>query len=330
MPEETILVSLIVPILNEETFIESCVRSLRAQDIPAEQMEILLLDGQSTDGTPEILSRLAAEDPAHIRVIPNPGRIQSAAMNLGARNARGKYLVRIDAHAEYPANYVSTCIRMLEEKQAVNAGCSVKTVARTDMGKVIAMLMTSPFGVGGSQFRTGAKSGYVDTVPFGTFRKDDFLRLGGFDERLTRNEDNEFNNRILQSGGKIYMTSRVQSTYYCRETAKELGAMAFANGKWAVIAAKICPGCMSVKYFVPLLFTLSLVGMPVLSCLWGGFAALFGLELAAYGLLALLSALQKTRRFCQLVRLICLFPLFHICYGAGSLAGFWALIRKKT
>ena len=119
--DKSILASLIVPIFNEERFIEECVRSLRKQDIPPERMELLLVDGASTDGTMAILRRLETEDPAHIRVLENPRRIQAAAMNIGAKNARGKYLVRIDAHASYPENYASTCIRLLEETGAANA-----------------------------------------------------------------------------------------------------------------------------------------------------------------------------------------------------------------
>lgn len=321
--------SLIVPIYNEERFIAECVHSLQQQDLPARELEILLVDGCSTDGTMEILQQLAAENPQQIRVLTNPKRIQSAAMNLGAAHARGTYLVRIDAHAEYPANYVSTCIRLLEEMGADNAGCSTVTKARTWQGSVIAMLLTSSFGVGGSAFRVGAEDGFVDTVPFGTFRKDYFLRIGGFDERLARSEDNEINYRIRKLGGRIYMTNRVQTTYYCRETVGALGKMAYGNGKWTILAGKLCPGSMSLKYFIPLVFTLSLLIMPVLSLLWWGFAALFALELLLYFALALLSSLQKTRNLKELLFLLALFPIFHVCYGVGSIGGILALITNK-
>lgn len=325
----SILASLIVPIFNEERFIEECVRSLQKQDIPSCQMEILLVDGNSTDGTMPILQRLAEENPGQIRVLQNPKRIQSAAMNLGAAQARGEYLVRIDAHAEYPTNYVSSCIQLLEETGADNAGCSTVTKARTWQGNVIAMLLTSSFGVGGSAFRVGAEDGYVDTVPFGTFRKEFFLRIGGFDERLARSEDNEINYRIRKAGGKIYMTNRIQTTYYCRETVPALIKMAYGNGKWTVLAGKLCPGSMSLKYFIPLLFTLSLLIMPWLSLLWWGFVAAFALELALYFVLALLSSLKKTRNLWELLFLFVLFPIFHVYYGVGSLGGILALITNK-
>lgn len=324
--DKSILASLIVPIFNEERFIEECVRSLRKQDIPPEQMELLLVDGASTDGTMAILRRLEAEDPAHIRVLENPKRIQAAAMNIGAKNARGKYLVRIDAHASYPENYASTCIRLLEETGAANAGCGWYTTSKSPRGKLIAKMLTSPFGVGGASFRVGGESGWVDTVPFGTFRRDYYEALGGFDERLARSEDNEINYRIRKNGGKIYMTNEIQVTYYCRETVRALAKMAYANGKWNIIAARLCPGSMSLKYFVPLVFVLSLIVMPPLCLLHPLFHWLFVMELALYLGLSLFFAWKKTRRSGALLYVAFLFPAFHIPYGLGSLAGVFRVL----
>lgn len=324
--DKSILASLIVPIFNEERFIEECVRSLRKQDIPPEQMEFLLVDGASTDGTMAILRRLEAEDPAHIRVLENPKRIQATAMNIGAKNARGKYLVRIDAHASYPENYASTCIRLLEETGAANAGCGWYTTSKSPRGKFIAKMLTSPFGVGGASFRVGGESGWVDTVPFGTFRRDYYEALGGFDERLARSEDNEINYRIRKNGGKIYMTNEIQVTYYCRETVKALAKMAYANGKWNIIAARLCPGSMSLKYFVPLAFVLSLIVMPPLGLLHPLFRWAFTAELLLYLGLSLFFAWKKTRRPGELLYVAFLFPAFHIPYGLGSLAGVFRVL----
>lgn len=318
--------SVIVPIYNEERFIEACVASLLAQDFPQEEMELLLVDGASTDRTPELLEKLAQEHPSVIRVLQNPKRIQSAAMNLGAKAARGTYLIRVDAHADYPPNYFSRCVSLMEETGAQNVGCIWNTQGKTPKAQMIAMMLTSPFGVGGAAFRTGGKSGWVDTVPFGTFRKDYYESIGGFDERLARSEDNEINYRIRKNGGKIYMTDEMAVTYYCRETVSALGRMAFANGKWNVIAAKLCPGSMSLKYFVPLAFVLSLVVMPFLCLLHPVFCWLFAAELALYLGLSLYFALQKTHEVKKLLRLWLLFPAFHIPYGLGSLAGLGSVL----
>lgn len=324
-----IIVSVIIPIFNEERYIERCIHSLLEQDYPREELEILLMDGMSTDNTMTILRQLEAELPDMIRVLENPRRIQSSAMNLGAKTARGEYLLRIDAHAEYPPNYISTCIRLLKETDAANVGCACRTDARTKTGKTIVKLLTSPFAVGDASFRVGARSGYVDTVPFGAFSKDYFLSLGGFDERLARSEDNEINYRIRKRGGKIYMTSEIQVTYYCRETVKALAKQAAANGKWIIIASHFCPGSMSIKYFVPLLFFLSLIGMPFLSILHPLFALAFTAELALYLTLSLLSSGKRAESLSELLFLTILFPIFHIAYGLGSISGVLEILFPK-
>lgn len=321
-------ISVIVPIYNEERDIEACVHSLLEQDLLKGELEILLVDGMSTDRTGDILQRLQAEYPGVIRVLQNPKRIQAAAMNIGAAAARGEFLIRVDAHAEYPREYCARCVALLEETGAQNAGCVCETAAKTRRGKVIAKLLTSPFGVGGAGFRVGAESGFTDTVPFGTFRKAYFQGIGGFDERLARSEDNEINYRIFKNGGKIYMTNEMHTTYYCRETVHALARMAFANGKWNVIAAKLCPGSMRLKYFVPLAFVLSLIGMPLLCLVHPFFGWAFGAELLLYLSLALYFALQKTRRLGELLCLWLLFPAFHIPYGIGSLCGIGAILKK--
>lgn len=326
---DSLKLSVIVPIFNEERFIEDCVASLLRQDFPREEMELLLVDGASTDQTPVLLSRLAAAHPDVIRVLQNPKRIQAAAMNLGAKAARGTYLIRVDAHADYPTNYFSRCVALMEETGAQNVGCVWNTQGKTPKAEVIAMMLTSPFGVGGSSFRVGGKSGWVDTVPSGTFRKDYYESIGGFDERLARSEDNEINYRIRKNGGRIYMTNEMTVTYYCRETVGALGRMAYANGKWNVIAAKLCPGSMSLKYFVPLAFVLSLLFMPLLSIAHPAFGWLFAAELALYLGLSLFFALQKTRDFRKLMFLWFLFPAFHIPYGVGSLAGLGTLLTGR-
>ncbi len=321
MPTDKKTASLILPILNEERYIEECVRSLLKQDYPQEELEILLVDGGSSDGTMEILHMLAEELPDMIQVLENPKRIQAAAMNLGANAAKGEYLLRIDVHAEYPPNYISTCIHLLETTEAVNTGCSCRTDARTKTGKTIAKLLTSSFAVGGASFRVGAESGYMETVPFGTFRKSYYQELGGFDERLVRNEDNEINYRIRKRGGKIYMTNDIQVTYFCRETVGALAKQAAANGKWTIIASRLCPGSMSLKYFVPFVFVLSLIGMPLLALLHPLFGLMFAAELLLYLVLSLLSAGKKAKGFRELLFLTALFPIFHIAYGLGSISG---------
>ena len=325
---QDIELSVVVPIYNEERFIERCVTSLMHQDYPINRVEIMLVDGRSTDSTPRILRELEERYPETVRVFDNPGRIQSCAMNIGMRNARGKYLMRIDAHAEYPDKYFKVCTTLLEEKGADNVGCSWITSSRTDSGRLIAKMLSTSFAVGGSKFRTNAPSGFVDTVPFGTFRTDFLKEMGGFDERLARSEDNELNYRIRKNGGKVYLTNEICTTYYCRETISSLARMAFDNGKWNVIAAYLCPGSMSIKYFVPLAFAVSLVLLPLLSLIDTRVLFLLGGELALYLFLAARSCRTQTQEALDIAQMVWLYPLFHVSYGIGSLAGIASLFTK--
>lgn len=323
-------ISIVIPVYNEEAHIEHCLESVMSQSLPAGSFELIIVDGMSSDNTRQIVSQFASQSSVSITLLENPRRTQAVGFNLGAAAAEGEYLVRMDAHSDYPPQYVARCVELLIEKGVQNAGCACVTVGRTKTGKAIAKLLTSSFAVGGSSFRVGAESGYVDTVPFGTFRRDYFLSIGGFDERLVRSEDNELNSRIRRLGGKIYMTSDLHATYYCRETIPSLAKMAFNNGKWNVLAAHLLPGSISLKYFVPFAFLLSLIIMPALCFLSPVFCWLFALELLLYFGLAFLSAIKKSNSIVELPLLLLLFPIFHLCYGAGSLVGLLSIVFGKA
>lgn len=143
--------------------------------------------------------------PRLIKVFDNPKKIVPFAMNIGIKNSKGKYIIRLDAHAEYANDYFSKCVHYLDNIEVDNVGGTMETRARTRMGLNIAKMLSSKFGVGNSQFRTDGKSGYVDTVPFGAFKREVFSKYGGYDERLVRNQDNELNYRIRKNGGRIFL-----------------------------------------------------------------------------------------------------------------------------
>lgn len=144
---------------------------------------------------------------------------------------------------------------------ADNVGGVAETKANGFVGNCIAKMLSSRFGVGNSEFRTNGKSGYVDTVPFGAFRREVFSKYGGYDERLVRNQDNEMNYRIRKNGGKIYLADDIHLSYYCRDSIKGISDMAKKNGMWNVITMKLCPGAMGIRHFVPLVFVLSIIGL---------------------------------------------------------------------
>ena len=190
MEMKEISVSVIVPVYMEELHLEGCIHSLLQQRYPRGQMEWIFVDGGSSDKTLEILQGYQKKYPRLIRYYDNPKRIQACAMNIGIQNASGNYIIRMDAHAVYPADYITKCVWYLEHTDADNVGGIVLTKGCSGTGKNIAKMLSSRFGVGNSGFRTFAKGGYVDTVPYGAFRKEVFEKWGGFDERLARGEDN--------------------------------------------------------------------------------------------------------------------------------------------
>ncbi|MDI9468635.1 MAG: glycosyltransferase family 2 protein [Bacillota bacterium] len=341
---EEVTVSVVMPIYNESGYIDAAVESLLAQDYPRHEMEWIFVDGGSDDDTREQLwaqiDRFKRTDPGLIRLLNNPKRTVPYAMNIGIGAARGRYIVRLDAHAHYPSNYISACIAELEaHPEADNVGGFAETRGRGERGETIALMLASPFGVGNSQFRTGGSGGYVDTVPFGTFRRSVFRELGGYDTRLTRNQDNEMNYRIRAAGRKIWLSDRIRLTYWCRDTIRGINRMARQNGRWNVITMWLCPGSMGLRHFVPLAFLLSLLLLPLGALLsglvgWGFgvklFLGMLGLELALYLLLDLVAAIKTADgEWHRVPLLLLLFPSFHLNYGWGSLRGLVELRRFK-
>lgn len=321
-------ISVILPVRNEERYIDACVASIFAQDYPADQMEVIFVDGCSEDRTVALLDRQREAHP-QIIVLHNPNRTVPYAMNIGIAHSRGEVIVRLDAHAEYPPDYVRLSVETLLTKECDNAGGVFETRGRGFMGEAIAEMLRTPLGVGNATYRLTTEDGYVDTVPFGCFRRALFDRIGGFDERMTRNQDNELNFRIRKSGGKIYLNHNIRVLYYCRDTMRGIMKMGYMNGKWNVITMTLVPGSMGVRHFVPLAFVLSTILLVLLTLLTRSmlFGGLLALEWGAYLLLdffyASTIAREKGWRFFPVE--VILYPAFHFAYGFGSLCGITAL-----
>lgn len=324
-----ITVSVVMPVYNEEHYIKKCVDSLLLQDYPIDKMEWIFVDGCSTDRTVEILSGYQEKYPSLIKTYNNPRKIVPYAMNIGIAASKGKYIVRLDAHADYATDYISKCIYYLENTDAENVGGVAETKANGFMGNAIAKMLSSKFGVGNSQFRTNGESGYVDTVPFGAFKREVFSKYGGYDERLVRNQDNEMNFRIRKNGGKIYLSNDIRLSYYCRDSIKGISAMARKNGMWNIITMKLCPGSMGLRHFIPFAFVLSIIGLGVLSFVHLAFAALLCAEMSLYLLLDIAFSIKQAKTVKEFFALLILFPIFHVAYGFGSMIGITKLFSKK-
>ena len=311
-------VSIIIPVYNEEKYIERCLDSVVAQTYPKEKCEVIIADGMSTDKTREKID--SYRDKLNIKLLDNQKRIVTYALNLAIENATGDYIIRLDAHAEFDNDYVEKCVHYLDTTDADNVGGVAETVGLGKIGKINSEILSSKFGVGNSQFRVDGESGYIDTVPFGAFRREVFERVGLFNPDLPRSEDNDMNSRIRESGGKVFMAADIRFKYFCRDTVSGLLSQGIKNGNALFLTLRKNPKAMSIRHFIPFLFVLSLIVMPVLSALLSVFGWLFVAELGLYTLLNLYFSLFHGEKK-NFIYKIFLYPLFHIVYGIGSLLG---------
>jgi glycosyltransferase involved in cell wall biosynthesis len=319
-------VSVIVPCRNEEAYIERCVRSIEESRPPGTRMEVLIVDGMSDDGTRPAVERLAAEY-GNIRLLDNPRRRTPAALNIGLRQARGRYVMRMDAHAEVGEGYVARCRRAIEEHGVDNVGGLMRTVpqGRGPTARAVAACLSHRFGVGNSPFRTGAtRPGLVDTVFGGFYRREVFDRIGPFNEKLARGQDIEFNLRLKEAGGRTMLVPEIVSTYYARSDFGSFLRHNFSNGEWVVLAfahSRVRP--VTARHLVPLAFVSSLILCLALSW-WEPARACGAAALAAYALAAGAAAAQVAwrERDPRLLPLVAAcFAGLHIGYGLGSLWG---------
>ncbi|HEX9007232.1 MAG TPA: glycosyltransferase family 2 protein, partial [Bacteroidota bacterium] len=227
------VVSVIMPVCNEGTFIQRSLGAVTAQEYPRELLEILVVDGMSDDGTRELVLTAGRAD-ARIRLIDNPRCIVSCAFNLGLREARGDVIVRVDGHTIIAADYVAACVAALLRTGADNVGGRMQPEGSTPFGRAVAMATSVPFGVGGGRFHYSADEEWVDTVYLGAWRREIFDRLGGFDEEMVKNQDDEFNYRLREDGGRILLSPAIRSRYFNRTSPRLLWKQYFAYGFWKV------------------------------------------------------------------------------------------------
>lgn len=326
-------VTALIPCYQERHFIRPCLDSVRAFEVPEGwDLEILVLDGGSSDGTREILAGVAAEDP-RIRVIDNPRRTQSTALNLGIRLARGKYVVRLDAHSVYPRDYLRQCIETAVRTGADNVGGVVITRCRGSgyQARMVQALTTHWFGVGNSGFRIGAREGPADTVPYGCFRRDVFERIGLFDERLVRAQDYEFNRRILASGGTVWLNPAIRLDYYQQpDLLRFLRKQLLLEGPYIPYMWHLARYAFAPRHAVTGLFSLgTLLGL-ALAPVAPGVTVVAAALAALYLGLAFTAAVQQAVRYrCapHIIGLPAAFALFHFVHGLGVLLG---VIRVAT
>jgi len=242
-------VSVILPVLNEEHYLENAVQAILAQDFSG-AIEVILAIGPSTDRTLEIASKLVRNDD-RVKIIENPSGRTATGLNLAIEASHHPIIVRVDGHSSIPKTYISTAVALLSSTGAVNVGGIMAAEGVTEFEKAVAAAMRSALGVGAAKFHTGGGAGYVDTVYLGVFKRDQLIAAGGFDERFTRAQDWELNYRLRAAGGKIYFDPRLTVTYRPRRSIAALAKQYFEYGRWRRVVARTHKGTINYRYLAP-------------------------------------------------------------------------------
>ena len=314
-------VSITIPSRNEEKYIEKCINSIVNSNYPQDKIKIFVCDGLSTDNTREIVSKLSNKH-SNIELIDNEKQTTPFALNLGLKASNCAIKIILGAHAEIDKYFIKNNVSVLNDYPEVGcAGGIIQNVYENESAETIGLAMSSSFGVGNAHFRTGNKNGFVDTVAFGAYRKEVFEKIGYFDEDLIRNQDDEFNFRLLINGFKIYLNSNIKSKYYVRASFSKLYKQYYQYGYWKVYVNKKHKAVTSIRQLVPLFFVLFLFLGFTLSFFHWVLGSLFSLGILAYIVLAIVFASQKSNSFEKMMGIAYTFFLLHFSYGLGYLVG---------
>lgn len=318
-------IAIIIPTLNEERFIDRCLNSVRKQTYPFAEMDIMVVDGGSIDHTKEIVQQWSCKYP-NVRLLTNPGKIQSIAFNIGVAATKADIVIRLDAHALYEPEYIRLSVKHLQENPqygAVGGICHILPSDNSAMATVIAIINHSRFGVGGAAFRVQAKASVVESVPFGAFRREMIEEVGGMREDLVRGEDNEYFSRIRKTGRLVYLDPAICSSYFARPTLGAHLRQMYNNGLSIGQLYYIDRQGIELRHMIPLLFVLGLVGGALLSPLWWAIAVLYTIGVGSYIVLAIMAAIIDGHKYTleHQIMLIPTYLLTHVAYGLGTLCG---------
>lgn len=325
-------VSALLVTRNEQIYIERALMSLINQSYPKNKYEIIIIDGESTDKTLEIVGNLINKyktEMFDIRVINNPRHILATGWNLGIQNAKGDYVVRIDAHGEAATNFIERNVEtILAVPDAICVGGKLITKSLEGDNDIVSKVLSSSFGVGNSSFRVSDISGYVDTAVYGLYKKEIFDKVGYFNEKYARNQDIELHSRIRAAGGKFYFKPEIRCIYYSRNTVKKMINQAYGNGKWNMVLLKNQNSALRIRHLVPFVFVLYLVASIILGFLHRFFWYLGTGVLILHLLLGIFASTKKSKKPIEIIKMPFLFLLLHLSYGTGYLAGIFTNINK--
>lgn len=314
-------VAVVIPCRNEERYIENCVRSVLGSDYPKSELRVLVCDGKSTDKTAEFVRRIASSD-SRVVLLVNERQTTPYALNLGIKSSPDCDVhIILGAHAEITPDYVKRCVAHLEADTTLGCvGGVIENVNEDATSEIIAKAMSSTFGVGNAHFRTGTRSGFVDTVAFGAYPKAVFEKVGYFDAELARNQDDEFNFRVTKNGFRILLDPLIRSKYYVRASFGKLLRQYYQYGFWKVYVNKKHGAITSLRQLVPPMFVLFLFSafvVPLIPFAW----IIWTCVMSLYFLAAILAAFIQKASIVEVPGVILAFILLHFGYGFGYIRG---------
>ena len=318
------LISIGVVAYNEQNYLPQLLEDIKKQTYNHQLIELVLVDGGSKDKTKEIMHHFSANhDFFSVQVLDNPKKIQSAGWNVVFKHFKGDAIIRVDAHASIPMNFVEKNVERLKCNEMVCGGIRPNIIDdRTDWKKTLLTAEASMFGSSIASYRRKADKDYVKSLFHACYRKEVIEKVGLFNERLGRTEDNEYHYRVRQAGYKICMDPEIKSYQYARPTLKGMLKQKYGNGYWIGLTLGVCPQCLSIYHFVPFAFICGIILTTLLGLLWNW--TLASLMWCAYLLLTIimtLSAFFSEERNIFLIFLPILFLMLHISYGVGTVIG---------
>lgn len=328
-------VSIIIPCYNEEKIIASLLAAFMEQSYPVDDLEVIIADGMSTDGTRQKIEDFQQLHPElTIMVVDNPKKIIPAGLNLAIQASQGEIIIRLDGHSIPARNYVEKCVDVLGKGQFANVGgrWDIEPGADTWIAKGIAAAAANPIGVGDALYRFSVHAGEVDTVPFGASYKKTLIDLNGYDESLLTNEDYELNTRIRKGGGKVWFDPSIRSTYYARSTLNELARQYYRYGYWKAQMAKLHPDTLRWRQVLPPMFVLSIFAMILFAIFlpfgWTFLVAELAIYVVILGLFGILDSIKRKNPRLAAGEPVAIATM-HTCWGTGFLIGMLTGSSKK-
>jgi len=325
------LITIILPIWNEAKYIKQTLESILYQKDIEQEIEVLIVDGMSTDNTRDIIIKYQKRHP-NIHLIDNPQKIVSTGFNRALNKSKGDIIIRVDGHCEIANDYIQKCLECLEKINVDCVGGATEHVASGLVGRSIKIAQSSFFGVGGVLFRKNVEKGkYVDTLAFGAYKRVVFEEIGGYDEELVRNQDDEFNFRMIQNDMKIWLDPSINSIYTQRNSFMGLFKQYFHYGFYKIRVMQKRRGVASWRHVVPALFVLTLLFGLSIFLFTGQIIPILSLCIPylSFSLFSTISELIKTpSNFISVMMLPVTFFILHVSYGLGFLMGFFYFLHK--